>query len=366
MNAASSQSPLPTDQQQPLRSVHTSNLPSILEQLGISLLVTTYQAGKLIIVRSDSGTLNTHFRNFVKPMGMAVSGNRLSIGTQQEIWEFRNVPAVNPHIEPAGRVDGCYLPRRTHVTGDIQIHEMAYSQDELWFINTAFSCLCTYDADHSFVPRWRPPFVSGYDPSDRCHLNGLGMLDDRPKWVTALGATDTPGGWRQNKKDGGVLLDIETGESLVRGLSMPHSPRCYAGRLWMLESGSGSFGYVDLVEGKYQPIVQLQGFTRGLDFCGNLAFVGVSQVRESAVFSGIRITEVVNEEDRLCGIWVFDISTGSIVGFLKFQQAVQEIFAVNVLHGARYPDLINHDPAISGSSFVLPEEALRDVPEKLM
>lgn len=358
------ESPPPADAQ-PLRSVHTTNLPGVFDHFGISLLVTTYQAGKLIIVRADAGKINTHFRNFSKPMGMAIEANRLSIGTEQEICEFFNVPAVAPRIEPIGRVDACFLPRRTHVTGDIQIHEMAYSQSELWFVNTAFSCLCIYDAQHSFVPRWRPPFVTGYDPTDRCHLNGLGMYGGQPKWVTALGATDTPGGWRENKKCGGVLIDIESGEVIVAGLSMPHSPRWYAERLWMLESGSGSLGYIDLSAGEYRSIVQLQGFTRGLDFCGNLAFIGVSQVRDSAIFSGISITERMREHERMCGVWVVDIISGNVVGFLQFEDAVQEIFAVNVLQGARYPDLINHDPTITGSSFILPDDALQDVPEEL-
>ena len=201
------------------------------------------------------------------------------------------------------------LTARTHFTGDIQIHEMNYSQDELWFINTAFSCLCTFDADHSFIPRWRPRFVTGYDPSDRCHLNGLGMLDGRPKWVTALGATDAAGGWRENKKHGGILMDVETDEILVRGLSMPHSPRWYDGRLWLLESGNGGFGFVDLATGTVKKWCDW-GFTR-FGFCGNLAFIAVSQVRETAFFSGIGITEQTTGRERACGVWVVDLLSGN-------------------------------------------------------
>ena len=46
----------------------------------------------------------------------------------------------------------------------------------------------------------------------------------------------------------------------------------------------------------------MPGFTRGLDFAGGLAFVGLSQVRESAVFSGIPITERLAEHERTCGV----------------------------------------------------------------
>jgi uncharacterized protein (TIGR03032 family) len=349
-----------------LRSVHTTNLPSIFKQMRFSLLVSTYQAGKLVMLRPDSEeNLNTHFRTFKKPMGMAVGRNRLALGTAQEIWDFRNVPAVAPRLEPKGKVDACFLPREIHVTGDIQIHEMVYEEDELWFINTAFSCLCTMDSDHSFVPRWRPPFVTELAPGDRCHLNGLGMQDGKPRWVTMLGKYDTPGGWRENKKSGGLIMDLDSEEIVCRGLSMPHSPRWYADRLWVLESGNGSFGTVDLQTGRFEPIIQLPGFTRGLDFVGNLAFIGLSQVRETAVFSGIAITERLKETERNCGVWVVDIRSGQLVGFLKFEDAVQEIFAVSIVRGAIYPELIHAEPEILGSAFVLPDEALADVPTRL-
>lgn len=95
----------------------------------------------------------------------------------------------------------------------------------LWLVNTRFSCLCTIDSKHSFVPRWRPRFVSGLSPEDRCHLNGLGMRDGRPRYVTALGQTDERGGWRANKRDGGCLIDVDSGEIISQRLSMPHSPR---------------------------------------------------------------------------------------------------------------------------------------------
>jgi uncharacterized protein (TIGR03032 family) len=257
------------------------------------------------------------------------------------------------------------MPRAAHVTGDVQIHEMAYVQDQLWFVNTRFSCLATHDPDHSFAPIWRPTFITQYTPDDRCHLNGIGLVAGKPHWVTALGETNTSGGWRENKKSGGILIDIESNEIVARGLSMPHSPRWHNGRLWLLESGTGSLGHVDLATGRYEPVVHLDGFTRGLELVGNLAFVGLSQVRETAVFSGIQITERLQESQRTCGVWVIDIQRGQVVAFLKFEEAVQEIFAVVLLPGCRFPDLINDNADLIGSSFVLPDAALRDVPDEL-
>ena len=347
----------------PLRAVHTTNFPTLLRQLGVSLLVTTYQAGKLVMVRDEGDHLNTHFRTFPAPMGLALQGDRLAIGTSVQVWEYRNVPAVAAKLVPPGRHDACFLPRRCHVTGNVLVHEMAFGGDELWFVNTRFSCLCTLDPSCSFVPRWRPPFVTALEPADRCHLNGLAMEGDRPRYVTALGEADSAGGWRANKAKGGVLLEVPSGEIVASGLSMPHSPRMHRGRLWVCESGAGTLGVIDPGSGRYEPVAAVPGFTRGLDFAGGLAFVGLSQVRESAVFSGIPITERLAESERTCGVCAVDLASGNVVALLRFEDTVQEVFAVQVLPGRRYPDLINDDAEFLENSFVLPDEALGDVPD---
>jgi hypothetical protein len=114
----------------PLRAAHTPNFPALLRQLGASLLVTTYQAGTLVMVRDEGDHLNTHFRGFKAPMGLALAdgGARLAIGTTVQVWEFRDVPEVARRLEPAGTHDACFLPRSSHVTGNVLIHEMAYGQ----------------------------------------------------------------------------------------------------------------------------------------------------------------------------------------------------------------------------------------------
>jgi uncharacterized protein (TIGR03032 family) len=351
---------------EPLRAVHTANFPGLLRRLGASLAVTTYQAGKLVMVRDEGDRLNTHFRGFPAPMGLALEGGRLAVGTRIQVWEFADVPAVTTKLEPPGKHDACFLPRASHFTGNIQGHELAWGEGgELWVVNTRFSCLCTLDCSASFAPRWRPPFVSELEPTDRCHLSGLGMVDGKPRYVTALGETDEPAGWRENKARGGILLDVASGEVLTRGLSMPHSPRWYADRLWLCESGTGTLGFIDPGTGRYEPIAEVPGFTRGLDFAGGLAFVGLSQVRESAVFSGIPITERLAEDERTCGVCAVELATGRVVGLLRFEAGVQEVFAVAVLPGRRWPELINDDDTRLENSFVVPDAALADVPAAL-
>jgi uncharacterized protein (TIGR03032 family) len=339
--------------EQSFTSSHTSNFPDLLRELRISLLVSTYQAGKLIVVRADGASLNTHFRDFLSPMGLAYEPRtgRLAVGTRHEVWTFYNQPAVAPKVEPKEKHDAAFMPRKCHITGDIRIHEIGWVSGELWAVNTRFSCLCTFDDIHSFVPRWRPPFITAMAAEDRCHLNGMAIIDGAVKYVSCLGRTDTAGGWRENKRDGGCLLEVESGEPVLTGLCMPHSPRRYAGRDWILESGVGAFSAADLATGKTEVVAKLPGFTRGLDFYRNIAFIGLSQVRETAIFSDIPVVA----EERSCGVWAVDIRTGRTLAFLRFEGIVQEIFAVEVLPEILYPDIINEAGELLDGSFVLPD-----------
>jgi len=312
-------------------SVHTQNFPALLRELRSSLLVTTFQAGRVILMRPRDASINTHFVALPRPMGLAADRERLFVGAHRSVHEYRNLPAASARVDPPGTHDAVYMLRNVHVTGHVDIHEMAFSSTECWYVNTLFSCLCTLDTEHSFVPRWRPRFVSGYAPEDRCHLNGLAMGDGRPRYLTALGESNVREGWRANKRTGGVVLDVDSGEVVARGLSMPHSPRLYRGRLWVLESGRGALSTVDTVTGRVETVAQVPGFTRGLDFVGPIAFIGLSQLRASNPFTDIPLTD--ENPDRASGVWAVNIDTGRTIGFLRFSASVEEIFAVQALQG---------------------------------
>lgn len=343
-----------------LESKYTNSFPNILEKLGVSIGVTTYQAGKLILLRNMDGKLNTHYRSFRRPMGMCANNKYMYLGDRSRIIKFRNVPSLTTKLDPPDKSDACYIPRNIHITGDIDIHEMEMDKTgDLWFINTKFSTLCKSDNDNSFVPIWRPDFISALAHEDRCHLNGLCMVDGKPKYVTALGKTDVRGGWRENKRDGGIMIDIDTDEIVLEKLSMPHSPRWYRNKLWVLESGEGTIATVDIKTKKLNVIAELPGFTRGIDFIGPLAFIGLSQIRESATFSGLPITERL--EERICGVWIVNIETGETLGNVQFTSGVQEIFAVKVFQNAKFPEVLGLEDKLLMTSFMVPEKDFNDV-----
>ncbi len=288
-------------------------------------------------------------------MGIAVDGSRLALGTRKEVWTFHDAPDIAPRIEPAGQHDACYLPRSSHVTGDIGVHEIAYAGDELWLVSTRFSCLATLDPHYSFVPRWRPPFISALAAEDRCHLNGLAMVESQPRYVTALGTTDVRDGWRADKSQGGCIVDVPSSEFVTRGLSMPHSPRWHNGQLWVLESGTGSFALVDRATGNRQTVARLPGFTRGMAMLSHYACVGLSKIRASSAMDGVPLAE--RRSELKCGVAVVDLRTGAIVGLLEFQTAVEEIFDVQLLPGVRFPEIVGFQQATIEHTFVVPGKA---------
>ncbi len=334
----------------------TYSLPTLLKQLGASLLVTTYQANKLLVARAKGCGLSMLVRTFERPMGLAIDCHRFAFGTRNQVWVLRNAPDIAPRIEPAGQHDACFLPRSSHVTGDIGVHELAWVGEELWIVNTRFSCLCTLHPDYSFVPRWRPPFITGLAAEDRCHLNGLAIVEGRPKYVTALGETDTPNGWRAHKPRGGCLMEVTSGEVISRGLSMPHSPRWQDGRLWLLESGTGQLILVDPATGHGEPIAKLPGFARGLALAGPYAFVGLSKIRPTSAMDGVPLAD--RREQLKCGVSVVDLRSGRVVALLEFQTAVEEIFDVQLLPGLRFPEVIGFQQETIQHTFVVPRVPL--------
>jgi uncharacterized protein (TIGR03032 family) len=342
-----------------VRHEYTRNLPGLLNQLGVSVLVSTYQAGKVVAVGVAQDQLTLSYHNFERAMGLAVKPDGIAVGARAQVWFLRSAPDLAAQIEPAGRHDACFLTRSAHFTGEMQAHELAWADDELWLVNTAFSCLCTLDGRHSFVPRWRPTFITSLAAEDRCHLNGLAMADGAPKYATALAETDTPQGWRPDKVKSGCLMDVASGETVARGFAMPHSPRVHRGRVWLLHSGAGQLVLVDPGTGKVETVTELPGYTRGLALYDRFAFVGLSKIRETSTFGGMPIAE--RRPELKCGVGVVDLRTGRLVAHLEFLSGVEEIFDVQVLPGARCPVLSGPYPSVDGGApiWVVPQSARR-------
>jgi uncharacterized protein (TIGR03032 family) len=297
-----------------------------LAEQDVSLAITSYQTGKLFLVgRHPEGRL---------------SGGTLWLATRYQLWRFENL------LPPGENYQGCdrlYIPKVGYTTGDLHIHDVAVEQSgRVVFVATMFGCLATLHERASFTPLWRPPFLSRLIGEDRCHLNGLALDGGRVRYVTVIGASDLYAGWREKRRDGGQALEVPTGRAVVTGLSMPHSPRVHAGRLWLLNSGTGYLGSVPLEGGKFEPLVFCPGYLRGLAFCGHYAVVGLSRPRRDKTFSGLQLEEELTARgaEPWCGLQVIDLRDGRIAHWLRLEGQVIELYDVVVLPGVRRPTVL--------------------------
>lgn len=330
--------------QREIRFEHSAKFVPILEHLGCSLLISTYAAGKVVSVGTGDDGLRLGFSNFQQAMGLAVGQRRLAVGGPNLIWLLHDAEQLAAKIDPEGRFDRGFLARESFVTGNIHVHEMGWgSSGELWVVNTLFSCLCTLHEDFNFVPRWQPSFIDSLQPQDRCHLNGMWIDQGKPKYVSALGTSNDPRGWRETKSDGGVLIDVDSGEIVARGFCMPHSPRMHQGKLYLLDSGRGRLVSIDAANGHVEQVTEYPGYGRGMAFQGQFAFIGMSRARETSVFGGVPIC--TDRTKMRCGVVVVDLVSGSSVAYLEFKTGVEELFDVQVVSGSRSPVICGPYPA---------------------
>lgn len=339
---------------QPFTCTYSPNLPELLWDLECTLAITTYQAGKLIFIsaKNDNDLVQLP-RTFEKPMGVALQGTKLAVASKNEITVFADSPSHAPaYPESPNTYDHLYIPRSTYYTGDIDTHDLVWGKSGLMVVNTRFSCLAHIDEEYNFKPFWKPSFVSELVPEDRCHLNGLVTENGEPRYVTALGATDTFQGWRPGKKDGGILIDVPSSEIVSRNLAMPHSPRLYNGKLYLLQSAAGQLICVDPQTGKHEVVNEFNGFTRGLARCGDYLFVGLSKIREkSSSFADLPIAK----KSLHAGVVVLYLPTGSIVGHLKYEASVEEIYDLQVIPNTRRPGMMSLAKESHRRAIVMPE-----------
>ncbi len=371
---------------------YSDNLPKILKQLNISLAFTSYQAGRLMFLRSDGDTLDVNFKSFHRPMGLSANKEGMTLGVFSEIINFQREDGLlkqiklpqqrieeditAPRIKAKKtsdsdfkknkkitlteneleqqqkfkeqqqklneavdkRVDACFITRSSHYSGMINIHDIDWGNEGLWVVNSSFSCLCTVEADYSFTPRWKPYFISELVPEDRCHLNGMALKDGQPAYVTTFSKFNEVGMWRKNKHFDGTLMDVKQNKILVDGLAMPHSPRWHQESVYFCNSGYGQVCTYQPKTKKSKTIAELPGFTRGMDFYGALLFVGLSKVRKSDVTQSAPLIE--KHKETLSGIYILNTEDNSVVAHITFTGNVDQIYDVAVIPDCHFPELI--------------------------
>lgn len=310
-----------------------------MHRLNAAVAFTTYTAGKVILAGPNHGNLTVSERSFGRAMAMLPTENGLLLSTEYQIWQFEDGLDKGRMYE---NWDKILLPRKCHVTGAVDTHDFAYDKDNnLIAAITKYNCLAKIEDSGCFSPVWKPNFISEIVGEDRCHLNGFCMEDGEIAYVSVIGETDKLQGWRDHRADGGMIIDARTDEIVCSGLSMPHSPRIYQGKLWILEAGTGYFGYVDLEQKKFIPTTWCPGFTRGLRFHGEFALVGISKPRHET-FQGLPLDEELKQrnEEPVCGLYVVRLADGKVAHKLTISGSVEEIYDVGIVPETQAPMLV--------------------------
>jgi uncharacterized protein (TIGR03032 family) len=339
------------------RCSYSPGLPALLQELNCTIALSTFQAGKVIFLSAeDEDTLLQLPRTFPKPMGIALKGDKMAIACLDEVLVLANSPALAAHYPGRKNTyDALFMPRTTYHTGQIDIHDLGWGlAGQLLAINTSFSCIIQIDDNFSFTPIWKPPFISHLANDDRCHLNGMAIADGQPMYVSALGISDTPQGWRPEATDGGIVIDVDTGEMIATGLPMPHSPRLFDGELYLLLSATGDLIKMDVLTGTYEVIVRLDGFVRGLCRHDNYAFVGISKIRKNpSAFGKLKIPE----KEVAPGIAVIHLPTGVLAGEVHYHSSLKEIYDVQIIPGYKRPGILNTQKPEHKLGLTMPQKA---------
>ncbi len=331
----------PTNISAPFTSTFTQDIPELLTALGCSIAITTYQASKVVFISPNRAKqrLTILPRTFNAPMGIAIQGDRLALASKDEITVFENSKELAVHYpQKKNTYDSMWLPRITYYTGQVDMHDIAFGDDGIYAINTSFSCLCKVDGQYNFKPIWQPFFIDAFASEDRCHLNGLVLENGKPKYVTALGTSNTYQGWREGIVSGGILMDIETNKIVLENLAMPHSPRLFNNELYMLLSATGELIKVNPIEKSYTIIQQFEGFCRGLAIYTDYAFIGFSKLRKNS--SSFGALSLYDRAD-FAGIKIIHLPSNQTAGEITFQNSIEEIYELAILPNTIQPNIIS-------------------------
>lgn len=321
-----------TPKAQDLEITGSRLLTSWMAEQHLSICFTTYQTGKLFLIGlTPQGSLSIFDRTFNRCMGLYSDEQTLYLSSLYQLWRFEN--AV-PQGENFQGYDKVYIPQMCWVTADIDIHDVSKDENgDPIFVNTLFSCLASPSPTRSFKSHWKPDFISKLAAEDRCHMNGLAMENNKARYVSIVGRSDVADGWRDHRQNGGFIMDVASGETVVDGLSIPHSPRLHNGKLWLLNSGQGEFGYVDIKTGTFEPVAFCPGYARGMAFAGKYALVGTSKSRDNKTFSGLDLDQRMDEKniEPRCAIYIIDLESGDLVHWIRMEGMVKELYDVTII-----------------------------------
>jgi len=355
--------------------MNSEKFSKILKDFKISLAITSYHSNRLFFLKSDNVNIKISSYKFKSPMGLYIDKDKLTIGTYTQIINFKRNDKVLNQIQNGSlddetkytskilekdkekmkqwrnnrekelkiikEADTLYHLINSVTTGMINIHDIAWEDNKIWMVNSTFSCLSTLDQNYNFIAEWKPAFITNLVAQDKCHLNGMAMVNGKPKYVTTFNKSNDKDFWKKEREHNGTLIDIDTNEILLNNLIMPHSPKYYQNNIYFSEAGTGIVFKYNLETKEKEEIVKLQGFTRGIAFYDTFMFIGLSQVRSSDIQNPLPLTLMYNQT--FSGVWIINLEDNSEVAYYRFEDDVEQVYDINIIENSINPELLNDD-----------------------
>ncbi|HWP66732.1 MAG TPA: DUF4915 domain-containing protein, partial [Candidatus Limnocylindria bacterium] len=312
----------------------------VLAEAGVTLLVTREYEHLLLALHVGRRGPAVTYLPLPHPSGIAVDRRRglvhvASTRNPNQLVTLAPVHAVREVGRAAARaVDGRPLVpvRATFLPGGLYLHDLALIRGRLHANAVAQNAIVRFDERGGWRRVWWPRVLQRLGrrafARNYLQLNSIAAgATLRASFFTA--STDTPSARRPGHQNfpvdrRGVVFSGATGEVVARGLTRPHSARLHRGRLWVDDSGYGRVGVV--ATGAFEPVATLPGWTRGLAFAGDVAFVGTSRVlpRFHQYAPGLEPRRCE------CAVHALDTHTGRLLGSLVWPFGNQ-IFAIEAV-----------------------------------
>jgi uncharacterized protein (TIGR03032 family) len=325
-----------------------------MQDEGISITVSSYQTHQVYTIGlNDTNNVTIWYSSLARVMGLHYNKTLKSLVCSNigNIIRFENKGKWKTQY---GEFDANFVPKTTYHSADTDVHDVCQTNDgEIYYCSALFSCICQPHPSKSFKVYWMPPWIDKLAAEDRCHLNGLCLVDDKPRYVTSTCQGNTSGSWKDIKGKG-VVYDIVENKVVCENLINPHSPRWHKGKLWLLESGTGYFGYVDLEKKKFVQCCFIPTFLRGMSLNGDFAIVCGSYDRHDSAFGDLPLGKALQEKGLTskCGIWIINTERCDICHYLYFENPVKELYDVTVIDAKRARVLELNDPVLFNKFFL--------------
>ncbi|WP_462157484.1 TIGR03032 family protein [Pseudoalteromonas sp. GB56] len=318
---------------------YSKNIPELMRRLNISVMFTTYQADRVVLLNSSDSGLKCLVRYFPRPMGIALNDDLLAIAMKDQVTTFKQSSKLAfEYPNKPGQYDSIFFPLSVHFTGKIDAHDVSFSNEGLVVVSTAYNCISKVGGTFGFEPLWKPDFIDEVFPTDKCHLNGM-AIDENGELAlaTAFSETNVYFGWKQTNQNG-LLFDLRNNTVVCRDLQMPHSPRVFNGDIYLLESLAETLVRIDRETGMKEVLYKFTGFARGMNLIGKYAFIGISKFREESLRN---LSINIDNSNVVPSIVVFDLSKNTVIGEIQFHSDIEEIYDVVCVKGTISTNILN-------------------------